>query len=261
MTRFTWLAGLALVAGATTTLFAAPPPPAPGDAPTPPAARDRGILAGPEVDRGALDGRQPFGRGERPAGREGAERGGEPLGRMMTTLVTALRQVEPTAEQQEAIRVYFAEVREKAAKFAEEDGKRMRDLMRIRRDLVRDGQPTEEVDAELATLREKVVEPRKVVTDIEQMLDPARAEQLREALAKARREAAERMRRERGERGRPGRPGPDGMMDDAPMGDPAIGDDAPRSRELGARQGRGRGGQSPPLDLGDAPKPSPPPGR
>ena len=261
MTRFTWLAGLALVAGATTTLFAAPPPPAPGDAPTPPAARDRGILAGPEVDRGARDGRQPFGSGERPAGREGAERGGEPLGRMMTTLVTALRQVEPTAEQQEAIRVYFAEVREKAAKFAEEDGKRMRDLMRIRRDLVRDGQPTEEVDAELATLREKVVEPRKVVTDIEQMLDPARAEQLREAIAKARREAAERMRRERGERGRPGRPGPDGMMDDAPMGDPAMGDDAPRSRERGARQGRGRGGQSPPLDLGDAPKPSPPPGR
>ena len=261
MTRFTWLAGLALVAGATTTLFAAPPPPAPGDAPTPPAARDRGILAGPEVDRGARDGRQPFGRGERPAGREGAERGGEPLGRMMTTLVTVLRQVEPTAEQQEAIRVYFAEVREKAAKFAEEDGKRMRDLMRIRRDLVRDGQPTEEVDAELATLREKVVEPRKVVTDIEKMLDPARAEQLREAIAKARREAAERMRRERGERGRPGRPGPDGMMDDAPMGDPAMGDDAPRSRERGARQWRGRGGQSPPLDLGDAPKPSPPPGR
>ena len=261
MTRFTWLAGLALVAGATTTLFAAPPPPAPGDAPTPPAARDRGILAGPEVDSGARDGRQPFGRGERPAGREGAERGGEPLGSMMTTIVTVLRQVEPTAEQQEAIRVYFAEVREKAAKFAEEDGKRMRDLMRIRRDLVRDGQPTEEVDAELATLREKVVEPRKVVTDIEKMLDPARAEQLREAIAKARREAAERMRRERGERGRPGRPGPDGMMDDAPMGDPAMGDDAPRSRERGARQGRGRGGQSPPLDLGDAPKPSPPPGR
>ena len=262
MTRFTWLTGIAVLAGATTTLLAAPPPPVPGDAPTLPAARDRGILAGPEVDRGSRDGRQSFGRGERPAGREGADRaGGEPLGRMMATLVTALRQVEPTEAQQEAIRAYFAEVREKAAKFAEEDGKRMRDLMRIRRDLVRDGQPTEEVDAELATLREKVVEPRKVVTDIEKLLDPARAEQLREALAKARREAAERMRRERGERRGSGRPGPDGMMGDAPMGDPTMADDAPRSRERGARQGRGRGGQSPPLDLGDAPKPSPPPGR
>lgn len=262
MTRFPWLAGLAVVAGAATTLLAAPPsPPATVDAPPPPAQRDRGILAGPDVDPGAREGRQSFGRGDRPAGREGGDRAGaEPLGRMMATLVAALRQLEPTPEQQVAIRAYFAEVREKAAKFAEEDGKRMRDLMRIRRDLVRDGQPTEEVDAELAKLREKVVEPRKVVADIEKLLDPDRAEQLREALAKARREAAERARRERGERGRPGRPGPDGMMDDAPMGDPMMGDDAPRPRERGGRPGRGRGGQ-PPLDLGDAPAPPPPPSR
>lgn len=263
MTRFPWLAGMAIVAGAATTLLAAPPPPpAPSDVPSPPAQRDRGILAGPDVDPGAREGRQSFGRGERSGGREGADRaGGEPLGRMMATLVAAIRQVEPTEDQQLAIRAYFAEVREKAAKFAEEDGKRMRDLMRIRRDLVRDGQPTEEVDAELAKLREKIVEPRKVVSDIEKLLDPTRAEQMREALAKARRDAADRMRRERGERGRegrPARPGPDGMMDDGPMGDPMMGEDSPRPRDRGGRQGRGRGGQAPPLDLGETAPPAPP---
>lgn len=260
MTTSSWLAGFAVAATAATSLAASPPPPPPGEAPPPPAARDRGILSGPEVGAGAKGGRESFGRGERPAGQRGAERdGGEPLERAMTALVAALREVQPTEEQQSAIRAYFAGVREKAAKFAEEDGKRMRDLMRIRRDLVRDGQPTREVDAELATLREKVVEPRKVVSDIEKLLDAERAGKLRETLAKARREAAERMRRERGERGRPGRPAQDGLMDDGPMGDPTM-DDGPRRRDRGARQGRGRGSQPPPLDLGEAPMP-PPPGR
>jgi hypothetical protein len=254
MTSATWLAGLAVAASAATTLCAAPPS-SEASSP-PPAARDRGLLSGPEVDPGARDGRQSFGRGERGAEREG----GEPLGRMMATLVAALREVQPSEEQQLAIRAYFAEVREKAAKFAEEDGKRMRDLMRIRRDLVRDGASTEEVDAELAPLREKVVEPRKVVADIEKLLDPERAAKLRESLAKARREAAERMRRERGERGRPGREGQDGAMGDAPMGDPMM-DDAPGARDRGAREGRRRDRQAPPLDLGDAPVPPPPPGR
>jgi hypothetical protein len=255
MNTATWLAGLAVAASATSALLAAPPS---GEAPPPsPAAGDRGLLSGPEVDPGARDGRQSFGRGER-----GGERaGGEPLGRMMATLVSALREVQPSEEQQLAIRAYFAEVREKAAKFAEEDGKRMRDLMRIRRDLVRDEASTEEVDAELATLRAKVVEPRQVVVDIEKLLDAERAAKLRESLAKARREAAERMRRERGERGRPGRGGQDGAMDGAPMDGPMM-DDAPRNRERGDRpgQGRGRNRQAPPLDLGDAPLP-PPPGR
>jgi hypothetical protein len=257
MTTMHWLAGFAVAATAATSLLAAPPPA--GETP-PPASPDRGILSGPDVDSKARDGRQPFGRGERPGGQPGAEReGGEPLGRMMAMLVASLREVAPSDEQQVAIRAYFAEMREKAAKFGEEDGKRLRDLTRIRRELVRDGQPTAEVDAELATLREKVVEPRKVVAEIEKLLDPERAAKLRESLAKARREAAERMRRERGERGRPGRATQDGMMDEGPMGDPMM-DDARRPRDRDGRQGRGRGSKQPPLDLGETPPPPPPAG-
>lgn len=258
MTRSNHLVGsraaLAALLGAT--LLAAPAlassddsptqPPAMGDPPAPPPAkdgakgRDRGFLGGPPVDPLAAEGRQGFGREGRPGA--GGARG---EGRAMAMLVDAVKKTEPTPEQSEAIQLYLGEVREKARRFSEEHGEEMRQLMRVRGELVRAGEPTDEVDAKLADLRAKVVNPREVVEKVTSLLDPERQEKLRDFMEAARRAAMEDARRRRGG-DEPGMKG-DGFATGA---DPMR--DGPR-RGRGGDAPRRRGAEAPPLDLGDGP--------
>lgn len=238
-----------------------PPPPPQGDvappAPRRPAPRDRGLLAGPEVDPAAAEGRQPFGRGDRSrsGGGEGQGPMAQRLERGMSMLVAAIRKTEPTPEEAEKIRAYFAGMREKAAKLGEENGTKLRDLLRMRRDAVESGESTEAIDREIQALRSSVVDPRKVVEEVSALLSPERRVKLRENLEAARREAAERARRERV---RGGRPDGDAMSDDA-MSDSPMSDRPARDRRMqdrGDRPQRGRGDR-PPLDLGETPPPPP----
>lgn len=245
-------AALAALLGAT--LLAAPAlassddspkqPPATGEQPAPPPSkgggknRDRGLLGGPSVDPLAAEGRQGFGR----EGRPGAA-GARPEGRAMAMLVDAVKKTEPTPEQSAAIQLYLEEVREKARRFSDEHGEEMRQLMRVRGELVRAGEPTDEVDAELAVLRAKVVNPREIVEKVTSLLDPERQEKLGDFIEAARRAAMEDARRRRGGEA-------PGMKDGAATGADPMREGPRRPRGDAPRR---RGQDAPPLDLGDGP--------
>lgn len=211
----------------------------------PPPPSDRGLLSGPDVDKGAAEGRRAFGPGseqmapgDRGERRERRLRGQNGAMRRFAMLAMAIRDAEPTPEQATAIRTYLGEVRSKAQAFAEANGEEMRKLVRVRRELVADGGDLSEVDAEIVALRSRFMKPGEILENVQKQLDPEQRERFRASLEGQIRAAMERMRQ-----GGRGEMAPDGERPMEPRRRGGRPDGPAMDGPEGA--GDGRGGRRP----------------
>ncbi len=215
------------------------------DEPNPPSRREvpqpRGPLGGPRVsppeepvgrDRTARE------RGERPQ-RPGRGEAAMPGGREVAEILAAVRRSEPTPEQQQAIRELLASTQAATRTLMKELAGEFRQLLSIRRELLAAEASAEqlaEVDARIAELRAKIVDPKSFEKQVLDRLDPPRQAIVRETLEAARKADAS----------APGRGGKD-----ARGGRPGAERDASKARQrlrdrVGPRERRDRGDQAPP---------------